>query len=782
MFSMLSSLRSLLAVLALGGAEASDAATSAPPDARAQAGGATALTMGETRTGALQPGDRTLNSGEYVDEYHFQGQAQEIVEITVSSSSFDTYLIVRGGGVNEENDDMRDGSTNSRVRVRLPVNGTYRVGVTSYAVGETGDYALTIGPPNTTGRALAASSSGAATRPSTEPARTPSPPANAVVLVPGQPATGALSAGDRTLRTGEFNDLWILEAEAGESYRVTLESNAIDPYLLVRGPGGLSRDNDDAGDGTTNSAVSFRAVESGPIRIMATSYAPGETGGYTIAVEREGSAPTVADATALQPGTPARGRLDEGRRTPDGQRFEQAFTFRAREGQRATLRLTTTQFEGVVTLRMPNGAVESARDRARGRAPVELFTTLPATGEYTVLVSSQQSGVTGDFAITLQLGDIEQVVAGMDTDGAPRGALAESTDGQLTVGSTVNGRLRRNDEQLGSGEFLERYMFSGNEGDGVTISMTSSDMDTYLILRGPNGFALDNDDIGSSTNSQIETTLPSAGVYTILATTYAPNTTGSYTLSLEEGTTLQRNRRGRVYAVLAGISDYSGTHNDLPYCAEDAQHLHASLRSTGLLADESVVLTDGQVTRRNLEQAFSRVAQAAGPDDVFVFFYSGHGSTQPNNREIDGTDETLVLFDDEVTDDEVSAWFDQVDARVGMIALDSCFSGGFARDVISRPGLMGIFSSEEDVTSNVAARFQAGGYLSYFLRAAFEGSADDAPSDGITTAGELTQYLRRQWASHNMVNEETQTTDDRVAYQNLVIDRGSVKVEDVLVY
>lgn len=781
MFSLLSSLRSLLAVLALGGADAGASDPHAAVDAVAQAVDGNPIRMGDTRSGTLQQGDRTLSSGEFVDEYVFVGEAGELVEMTLTSSSFDTYLIVRGGGVSEENDDMSDGSTNSRVRVRLPNAGTYRVGVTSYAVGETGDYTLTVGAPNASGRAVAAAPSSAPPQASSRSSRPT--PANAAVLEPGVAATGALTDGDRTLRTGEFNDLWILETEAGEAYRVTLESNALDPYLLVRGPGGLSRDNDDAGDGTTNSAVTFTAIESGPVQVMATSYAPGETGGYTIRADRERSASARPAVSVLQPGSPTRGRLDEGRRTPDGQRFEQAFTFRAREGQRATVRLTTTQFEGVVTVRMPNGAVESARDRERGRAPVELFTTLPQTGEYTVLVSSQQSGATGDFAITLQLGDVEQVLAtGAAGGGVASNGSAASAAGQLTLGATVNGRLRRSDEQLGSGEFLERYTFEGEAGTGITVSMASTDMDTYLILRGPNGFAVDNDDVGTSTDSQIEATLPTSGTYTILATTYAPNTTGSYTLALAEGTTLQRNRRGRVYAVLAGISDYSGSHNDLPYCAEDAQHLHASLRSTGLLADESVVLTDGQVTRRNLEQAFSRVAAAAGPDDVFVFFYSGHGSTQPNNREIDGTDETLVLIDGEVTDDEVSAWFDQVDARVGMIALDSCFSGGFARDVISRPGLMGIFSSEEDVTSNVAARFQAGGYLSYFLRAAFEGSADDAPSDGITTAGELTQYLRRQWASHNMVNEETQTTDDRVAYQNLVIDRGSVKVEDVLVY
>ena len=97
---------------------------------------------------------------------------------------------------------------------------------------------------------------------------------------------------------------------------------------------------------------------------------------------------------------------------------------------------------------------------------------------------------------------------------------------------------------------------------------------------------------------------------------------------------------------------------------------------------------------------------------MFLFFYSGHGAYVEGRRELDGRDETLYVSDGHITDDQVSVWFDSVNARLGVIALDSCFSGGFARDVISAPGRMGIFSSEEDVTSNVAERFQAGGYLS----------------------------------------------------------------------
>ncbi len=68
-----------------------------------------------------------------------------------------------------------------------------------------------------------------------------------------------------------------------------------------------------------------------------------------------------------------------------------------------------------------------------------------------------------------------------------------------------------------------------------------------------------------------------------------------------------------------------------------------------------------------------------------------------------------------------------------LLWLDSCFSGGFAKDIVSAPGRMGIFSSEEDITSNVAAKFRAGGYLSVFLDEAIaQGFADDDKDNSIT--------------------------------------------------
>jgi hypothetical protein len=236
---------------------------------------------------------------------------------------------------------------------------------------------------------------------------------------------------------------------------------------------------------------------------------------------------------------------------------------------------------------------------------------------------------------------------------------------------------------------------------------------------------------------------------------------------------------GRVYAILAGISDYPGQGNDLPECANDARKLSEALGRRGLVGDaQQVVLTDAQATRQNLQAAFQRVSQQIRPDDVFVFFYSGHGSQggagSRDSREIDGRDESIVLHDGDLLDDELARMFDGIRAGVSVAALDSCFSGGFSKDLITRPGRIGLFSSEEDVLSAVASQFQAGGYLSHFMRTGVQGEADADPADGVLTVGELTHFVYRQFAQH--------ATDVQLqgAYQQLVVDRGAVPVNQVL--
>ena len=41
-------------------------------------------------------------------------------------------------------------------------------------------------------------------------------------------------------------------------------------------------------------------------------------------------------------------------------------------------------------------------------------------------------------------------------------------------------------------------------------------------------------------------------------------------------------------------------------------------------------------------------------------------------------------------DNDMGTLFDGVHAGTSILALDSCFSGGFAKDVITRPGRVGL--------------------------------------------------------------------------------------------
>ncbi|MFT6400206.1 MAG: hypothetical protein ACJAYU_004976 [Bradymonadia bacterium] len=553
-----------------------------------------------------------------------------------------------------------------------------------------------------------------------------------------------------------------------------MRTDEFDPYLMVRGPG-VTEDNDDSVEGDLNSAIGLTLPSDGAYRIIATSYAPDEQGSYILNVESRGRSATAVVDGQLRPGQPVEGAFSSADATRQGGQYFESWSFQGVAGDSVTIDLSSPDVDTFLTLLAPGGSEESSDDISRRDTNSRINMILPVDGTYEVLASTYLSDAEGAYTLSLQASDRGLVVQ------EPVTGNVEAVEGELIFGGSVEGRLNRRDSELSSGEYYDTIMFNGRAGQGITLRMESTQVDTYVMLRGPGGLSVDNDDGSDGTNSYLEATLPQDGEYSILATSYSPGETGRYTIRLEEGTSAQQNATGRVYAILAGITDYEDS-NDLPFCAEDAEKLGEELLATGIMADESIILTNSQVTRQNLEDAFMSVAQSAGPDDVFLFFYSGHGGYLDGRSELDGRDETLYVIDGHITDDEIEGWFDQVNARLAIIALDSCYSGGFARDVISAPDRMGIFSSEEDVTSNVASRFQAGGYLSYFLRNGIGGAADIGPRDGIITAGELSQYLHIQWAEHNMANEQTETADAATAYQNLVIDRGSVKVTDVVVY
>ncbi len=100
----------------------------------------------QTYTGRLEADDDTLNSGEFRDEYVVEVAAGQEVSAVVTSEAFDTYVIlVSETGAQAEDDDCTDGeTTRSCATLLADADGVVRVLVTSFAVGETGDYEVTI--------------------------------------------------------------------------------------------------------------------------------------------------------------------------------------------------------------------------------------------------------------------------------------------------------------------------------------------------------------------------------------------------------------------------------------------------------------------------------------------------------------------------------------------------------------------------------------------------------------------------------------------------------------
>ena len=101
------------------------------------------VASGINASGTLASGDKTLDSGEFVDNYAFYGTAGQAITIDMQSSVFDPYLIlVRPDTEQEENDDFEGSGSLSRIETTLPVAGMYRLSATSYAPGESGAYTL----------------------------------------------------------------------------------------------------------------------------------------------------------------------------------------------------------------------------------------------------------------------------------------------------------------------------------------------------------------------------------------------------------------------------------------------------------------------------------------------------------------------------------------------------------------------------------------------------------------------------------------------------------------
>ncbi len=586
--------------------------------------------------------------------------------------------------------------------------------------------------------------------------------------------TGTLENGDATLPGYGFSDSFTFTGEAGQQAIVDLRSSDFDTYLVLETPSGERLTNDDYDGSTQRSLLSLPLSESGTYAITVSSFMADETGDYEMSINVDGT--DSADSTAAA--RTERGELLAGDETLDTGEYVDAYEIEGRPGQVLTLDLRSDNFDTFLILQSPSGErIENDDTDSTSRSFIE--SNLSEVGTYRVLVTSYESGVGGDYELSMDQGTAS--AAGVERD-----VIA------LNVGESASGNLETEDVLNDDGMYEDTYAFQGSAGDTLRLSLTSQEFDTYLRLITPGGESIDNDDFeGNVSLSAIELTLQESGRYRVVVTSYSAGGLGGYELSANPQSSrviVENATGGQIYGIFAGISDYPGSDSDLSYTDQDATRARdALINGAGMSPDNAITLLNDQATIDNLRAAIDRLAGQIDPEDTFVLFYSGHGSRAdrsggPDSADPDGIDESIVLYDGEVLDDELNDLFANVSAGTTLLVLDSCFSGGFAKDFISRPGRMGLFSSEEDVTSQVAAKFRAGGYLSVFFEEALEGYAD-FDENGELTALELSEYLHNRFrvdVKSAGLDQYVSTGGPQSGYQHLVVDRGGVGPYNIL--
>ncbi|WP_051675723.1 caspase family protein [Polaromonas glacialis] len=124
---------------------------------------------------------------------------------------------------------------------------------------------------------------------------------------------------------------------------------------------------------------------------------------------------------------------------------------------------------------------------------------------------------------------------------------------------------------------------------------------------------------------------------------------------------------------------YNGWDGALAGCINDARDMNQIATQLGYTA---TMLTDAQATASEVTRVIGQAARQLAAGDICLVSYSGHGSqiNDVTGDEPDGKDETWVLWDRQLLDDELNGLWSSFAAGVRIFLLsDSCHSGTVAR-------------------------------------------------------------------------------------------------------
>jgi hypothetical protein len=229
---------------------------------------------------------------------------------------------------------------------------------------------------------------------------------------------------------------------------------------------------------------------------------------------------------------------------------------------------------------------------------------------------------------------------------------------------------------------------------------------------------------------------------------------GSYDFVKFEDAPIQdiANAKGKIWAIIVGVAKYSKM-PVLNFPDDDAYQFHSFLKSPegGAIKDEQIRLfIDESATKGNIVNALLDFSKKATVEDVFIFYYSGHGvpgAFIPIDS--DG-------FERQIKYKEFLEILKGNKAKSKIIIADACYSGSlmafkgenfrvsldnYYNEIHKNKGGLVLFMSSKEQESSIENNGLRQGIFSYYLIKGLKGAAN-TNNDEFIRIDELFDYVQ----------------------------------------
>jgi WD40 repeat protein len=229
-----------------------------------------------------------------------------------------------------------------------------------------------------------------------------------------------------------------------------------------------------------------------------------------------------------------------------------------------------------------------------------------------------------------------------------------------------------------------------------------------------------------------------------------------------------------LHIMAVGINTYKNGAYSLNYAQPDAKSFvdQVTVGYEKIFKDvNKVEIYNEQATKENIIGGFNSIIAKAKPEDVFIFFYAGHGSLDEEHKDADGdspfyfvpTDVTKIYGDPDqlqrkgLSANELRTYLTQIRSTKQVVLMDACHSGGALKSMNVRAAASdekaifqlarssGVVTIASSGSKQFATEFDVlkHGVFTYVLLEALNGKAD-GNADGKVTVNEIKIYMEER--------------------------------------